>query len=345
MTDNDIAHRAAKTAVSLDLAAALAERDFGVIGRVSTLSGERDENFLIETPAGKYVLKITHPDENRGSIAFQTHALRHVEVRDPELPTPRVLLTRDGRLEVDFFDTVGAARTARLLSFLPGNLLAGIAVTPDLRATLGRMLARFDRALEDFSHPADSVPLKWDLCRAPDLRPMLSGIAGLVDRANVERALDKFETVLAPVLPKLRQQVIHNDMTPFNVLVSEANAITGILDFGDLIRAPLANDLAICCAYHIARRGDPLAPVLEIVAAYHEGNPLLREECDLVFDLMSVRLAITVLITEWNAARAPENRAYLLKNHPAAVTGLVRLGTIARADAQRRLRNACGMES
>jgi Ser/Thr protein kinase RdoA (MazF antagonist) len=320
---------------------------FDVRGPITALSGERDENFLIQDERGAFVLKITHPAEDRGAIAFQTRALLHIANADPVLPTPRLISARDGRYEVEIEDRRGVIRIARLLSFLPGTMAAHfLPASCALRTEIGTVLARLDRALAGFSDPSDTYELYWDIGRAPALRSMLPEIALPRDRANAERALDRFDAVIAPALARLRRQVIHNDLTPFNILVAAEHParITGVIDFGDLLRAPLVNDLAIACSYHIGRSGDPLAPVLEIVAAYHAVNPLEREECDLLYDLMATRLAMTVLITEWRAARNPENRAYILKNHPTATAGLIQLGMVTNLEAQHRLRRACALE-
>ena len=63
------------------------------------------------------------------------------------------------------------------------------------------------------------------------------------------------------------------------------------------------------------------------------------------YDLIATRLAMNLVIAEWRAARHPENRAYILKNHPAAVAGLVQLSGIARAQAQARVRRASGLDN
>jgi len=117
-----------------------------------------------------------------------------------------------------------------------------------------------------------------------------------------------------------------------------------VIDFGDLVRAPLINDLAIASSYHFAGEGEPLTPILEIVRAYHSVQPLKAEETDLLFDLVAMRMAMTILITEWRARRYPENRAYILKNHPAASLGLSRLDEISREAAQEQFRKACALE-
>ena len=62
-----------------------------------------------------------------------------------------------------------------------------------------------------------------------------------------------------PRLAGLRHQVIHNDYHLFNVLVAQddASRVTGIIDFGDMIRAPLVAEVATAAAYQLRGTDDP----------------------------------------------------------------------------------------
>ena len=80
------------------------------------------------------------------------------------------------------------------------------------------------------------------------------------------------------------------------------------------------------------------------VAAYHAVYPLLAEEIDILFDLIALRQAMTVTITEWRATLYPDNKAYILRNHPRAAAALDVLDRIGRVDGTARLRQACDME-
>lgn len=337
---------AAAARFSIDDARRIAKDQFGLEGGASLLSGERDENFLVESGKGAFVLKIAHPSEDPCQIAFHTRALLHVADRAPALPVPHVLPARNGRHEVEVVDGQGFLRVARILTFLPGTMAARLPIIGSgLRRAIGATLARMDAALEDFSDPADTFELSWDVTQCSALRPLISAVAEASDRSLAERAFDAFEHDVMPAYTGLRRQVIHNDLTPFNVLVGEDHdAVAGIIDFGDMIRAPRINDLAIACAYHIGAAGDALAPVLDIVSAYNAVARVPREECDLMPAIIAARLAITVVITEWHAARNSENRAYILKNHPTAVRGLNRLFAIPQDEARARFRAACGWD-
>jgi hydroxylysine kinase len=327
-------------------AAAFAKRLFGVDGAAQPLKGERDQNFLLRGLSGTFVLKITNPAEDRRVTDFQTRALLHVNKADPLLPVPELLHAENGTFEAEI-DTDGQTRIARLMSFLPGTMAINVAPSSALRTAIGRTLARLDLALSGFDHPEIDHDLSWDLKHATRLRHLLVHVENRSNRNRAERALDGFDAFVIPAQPHLREQVIHNDLSLFNVLVDEAepSRVLGVIDFGDLVRAPLINDLAIASSYHFAYGGEPLAPVVEIVRAYHAVHPLKAEETDLLFDLVAMRMAMTILITEWRARRYPENRAYILKNHPAASLGLSRLDELSREAAQVLFRKACALEA
>jgi len=332
--------------ISDEQASTLSARLFDIPGRATTLKGERDQNFLISGDKGRFILKITNPAEDRSITEFHTQALLHVARSDPTLLVPRVLPTVDGDYEAVMVDDEGRSRVVRLLSFLPGVMASTVASDKDIRSGIGSMLARFDLALKGFSHPAACYELSWDLTQVSRLRHLLSKVELADNRKRAEVALDAYERLVEPAVATLRKQIIHNDLNPYNVFVSETlpRKILGLIDFGDMIHAPLINDLAIAASYHVGKDGDTLQPVSEIVSAYNNILPLKPEECDLIYDLIATRLAMTVLITEWRAQRFPENRTYILKNHPAAAQGLARLADISRQDAQGRFRRLCGLE-
>jgi Ser/Thr protein kinase RdoA (MazF antagonist) len=332
--------------ISGEQASSLAAGLFGVHGVATALKGERDQNFLISGEKDRFVLKITNPAEDRSVTDFHTQALLHVIKADPTLSVPHIVPTVDGATEAVLTDDEGISRVVRLLSFLPGVMAATVPSDKDLRCGIGCVLARFDLALGGFSHPAASYELSWDLAQASRLRHLLPQVEMAENRRRAEAALDAYDRFVEPALRSLRKQIIHNDLNPYNVFVSETppRKILGVIDFGDMIHAPLVNDLAIASSYHVGGEGDALQPVCEMVEAYNRVLPLEARECDLLYDLIVTRLAMTVLITEWRARRFPENKTYILKNHPAAVQGLARLADIPRAAAQSRFRSLCGWE-
>jgi Ser/Thr protein kinase RdoA (MazF antagonist) len=172
---------------------------------------------------------------------------------------------------------------------------------------------------------------------------MLEAIPEAEHRDAASRILQVFEVQAAVRLDTLRSQVIHNDFNLSNLLVSgEPAALTGIIDFGDMIHAPLVCDVATAAAYQMLGGGDPLAALCYFVARFHEVLPLTHDEIEVLFDLAAARVVLILAITHWRAQRHPENRAYILRNMIAASDLLLQLNVMSREHTIGRLRNACG---
>lgn len=320
---------------------------YGIAGQASRLTSERDQNFRISAGDGReYALKISNPAEHPSINDFQVRALMHVAAVDPGLPVPRVLAALDGQSHLLLPFAENRTRGVRLLSYLPGVPLYTVERTATQRCQLAALLARLGLALRGFFHGAAGHDLAWDIKNASRLRALLAHIADAERRRTAQHFLDNFELHAQPLLPRLRAQVVHNDLNPHNVLVDPErhDCIAGILDFGDMVHTPLVNDVAVGASYHMNGAGDPWDAVAEFVASYHAVSPLEREEVDLLFDLIAARFVLTVTITGWRAQRYPENSAYILKNNAGAWNGLTYLRTLPRETAQARLRIACNME-
>jgi Ser/Thr protein kinase RdoA (MazF antagonist) len=137
----------------------------------------------------------------------------------------------------------------------------------------------------------------------------------------------------------LRSQVIHNDYHLYNVLVAPDDhaRIVGIIDFGDMLHAPLVGEVATAAAFHMAGCADPFEGPSQFVAAYHATLPLTDVEQEIVADLMATRHLITALISEWRAARYPENIAYIMRHNAAAWEALSQMADLSRNTARDRL--------
>ena len=176
-----------------------------------------------------------------------------------------------------------------------------------------RGLAQIDLALQGFTHPGDSQVLLWDMQRAAELRPLVKHVPDAVS-ALVGDCIDIFEEQVAPQFGGLRTQVIHNDLNPGNVLVtdSEPAVLAGVIDFGDMLRAPLVIDVAIAASY-LRATDDNLEALRAFVAGFESQLPLDGDEKSLLYDLIRTRLAATITILYWRAAIRPANDPYLKK--------------------------------
>jgi hydroxylysine kinase len=335
----------APPSVSVAEAESLALQHYGLTATATPLAGERDSNFHLRDLAGHdYVLKAMHPAEDPAVVDFQDQALLAIERNDPTLPVPRLIRPlATSATHLLWQGETGPPRILRVLTYLRGVPFArsGGSGPPPLQ-DLGRCLARLDLALGSLRHAAESHDLLWNLQYVARARGLLSHIADPARRAIPTQFLDRFERHALPILPGLRAQVIHNDFNPHNVLI-DGHGVAGIIDFGDMLRAPLVQDLATAAAYQIGDETAPLGGVSAMVAAYHEVLPLLRAEVEILADLIAARLVLTIAITTWRAARHPDNAAYITRNQETAWRGLHSLGALSRAESQAILLRACRM--
>jgi Ser/Thr protein kinase RdoA (MazF antagonist) len=319
----------------------IAQRSFDLRASAHPLASERDQNFRLRAEDGsEWVLKIANPAEEPAILDMQTLALLHIARVDPKLAVPRVRATPEGALfhEVDAGD--GRRSIVRVLSFLPGQLLDDAAPHPALARDVGATAARLARALRGFSHPASRHALLWDLTQAPDLRARTHHIANAGRRRAVEEILDHFAAHVLPRLQQQRAQVIHNDVSRMNTLV-DGHRVSGVIDFGDLIHAPLVCDLAVPISELLVGHPEPIAAAAEITAGYHAVTALEDEEIRLIFDLTATRCAMVVAVAHWRVRGHPENTAYIMAGVEDTATLIDQMREWGAERMYAALRRAC----
>jgi 4-aminobutyrate aminotransferase-like enzyme len=309
---------------------------------LTPLDGERDQNFRVDTPGGqRFLFKISNPADGLAVVGLQTAALRHIEQVDPGLPVMRALPTAAGEPWVEVPGPDGRSYPARLFTFLPGKVTPNTALTTQAIWSFGQTTARLGRALRGFFHPAADYGILWDITRAPELRPLLTHLGDGARKAQVKRVLDRFETRVAPVLPGLRAQVIHNDMSLYNVLLDDDLRVSGIVDFGDMTHAALVCDLAVSVADVLHGRADAIEAAEAMIGGYVSVTPLEDEEAGLLADLVATRLATEVTVTAWRVGLYPDNAAYAAGGEPGARAFLDAIEAEGIDAVGRRFREAC----
>ncbi|MCH9296082.1 phosphotransferase [Pantoea allii] len=335
-----VALSTAAPALSLPAIQSLVSEMYGIEGNIRPLASERDQNCCIEQADGtRYVLKISNPSEALSIVDFQIRALNHVAEVAPDLLIPRVVRTRKGQDCDNVTLADGAKTTVRMLTYLDGMQVKDTNRTPAQRRAMGTCLAQLDLALQGFTHPAASHDLLWNVSAAHRLMDKLEELVDPTRRRLAEKFMTRFTTHVLPRLSAVRAQVIHNDFHLYNVMVApeEQDRITGIIDFGDMLYAPLVGEVATAAAFQMSGQPDPFEGAAQFVGAYHKTLPLNDMEQDIVTDLMATRHLITVLITEWRAVRYPHNRAYIMRHNPAAWEALSFMADLSRDAARDRL--------
>jgi 4-aminobutyrate aminotransferase-like enzyme/Ser/Thr protein kinase RdoA (MazF antagonist) len=327
----------------------LAREYYGLRACARPLPSERDQNFLLTDDTGKrFVLKLANGCERESVLDMQNKAIERLTTAVPSLLLPRLCPTTQSELLVQVENGVGSKHFMRLLTYVPGKLLANVSPhTPELLTSLGRALGSITSGLVGFQHPAADRELKWDARRAGWVREYLKFIAPPERRRVVESFLDDFEKNVAPRLAGLRTSVIYNDANDYNVVVGEGDAWTrrviGVIDFGDMLRTTTVSDLAVGAAYAMLGKPAPLAAAGHVVAGYHEAFPLAEGELEVLFSLLCTRLCVSVTNSAYQRAAAPANE-YLAISEAPAWELLERLAAIHPEFAHFCFRHACGLE-
>ncbi|MGB3717254.1 MAG: aminotransferase class III-fold pyridoxal phosphate-dependent enzyme [Candidatus Promineifilaceae bacterium] len=317
---------------------------FDLTGDFRPLKSERDLNYRIRTGNGEgYVLKLSNADEDPGVIDFQTQALWHIEQQDPALPVPRVVRAKDGAAFTTVGDGRGTQHIVRVLTYLPGVILDDVTLTPALWHNVGKIAGRMDLALRGFFHPYARQEHPWDITRCAELRPHTYHIADDTARQNIEDVLDHMATNILPRLKRLRHQVIHADVDANNTLtdLDQPDSITGIIDFGDMIFAPIVAEVAIAADVAGVTNDNLIESLCAVVAGYDSVLPLEEEEIDLVYDLVLARIAATATIIAWRKVMRPDQPDYIHESEAPCWETIDNLLTRGRAQVRAHLRGIC----
>jgi 4-aminobutyrate aminotransferase-like enzyme/Ser/Thr protein kinase RdoA (MazF antagonist) len=283
---------------------------YGLAVTVSALPGERDSNFRLRTahapPAAdapgaaprEFVLKILDVATDAESIDCLVRVLDHLAEQDAALPVPRLFPTQQGEA-IGRFNADGVDYATCLVSYLPGRLLSASPQSTALLQNLGATQARLDRALQGFFHPSLTRRLAWDVRRLPELAQFSGHVESAALRDTVDRVSSAFRACL-PRLRGLRSQAIHGDCHAANLLVdSDGQSICGILDFGDMIHAPLIFEPAVAMSELLTEAVAPLDSLAEVLRGYAHGQTLQADEVESLYDIIIARHAVTVLVHAW----------------------------------------------
>jgi 4-aminobutyrate aminotransferase-like enzyme/Ser/Thr protein kinase RdoA (MazF antagonist) len=321
-----------------DWLSAVAER-FGATQPMERLDGEYDLNFRARDSRGPLIVKAMRAGCDPAYVEMQIAAIRHAACADPDLPLPEIV-----GAPFAVADETGQDRILWAQRALPGKPMG--ALPPQslpLLEDLGRAAGRLSRALRTFDHKLLGRPDKWRLTDGGWIAGRFSQMPE-PRRRLVQAALDAFEA-LRPALERLPQQAVHNDLNDWNVLVRQDAAapasVNGLIDFGDMTRAPVICDLAILAAYAMLDRDDPEQALAAVAAGYHAACPLTEAELAMLWPLVRLRLAVSVVNSTLEAQARPDDAYVTISQAPA--WRLMERPDLDGARILARLRLACGL--
>ena len=300
-----------------DDAIAIAGEKFAIeASSAERLNTERDDSFrLVSGDRPVAVLKVAHPADSWDAIDLQLRALEHARHADPSLPLQRIVPPPGGGLGL----TLPDGRIARVLEWIPGELLLDRTTNARELGALGDALGRLSKAMSTFPDVDARHLSAWDLATVPRLATLLAALPN----DAVAAAVDGFTTRVVPRLDELPRQVIHNDFNPGNVLVDpiEPGYVTGILDFGDVIYSLRVADLAIALCYQLSPLRHKWRDLTPMISAFERYVALTNAEREVLPDLVAARFAQRILVNGW-LERNGQDRA---GQHDANVSALTAL--------------------
>ncbi len=329
-------------------AARLASELYALECTAEALPGEYDDNFHLVTADDRhFVLKVMHPAHESSFVDMQARALQHLAKKLPDRELPRVIATNDGKLFTRVTAADGSPRFVWLLVYVQGQVLAKANPhTSELLASVGQLLGEIDTVLAGFDHPAAHRELQWDSARAAWIADSLNVIENESRRTLLKKFLALYQAEVVPALPHLRRTVIYGDANDHNVLVSDpwpqARRAKAVIDFGDMHHTITVSEPAIAAAYAILGKSDPLPAAQAVISGYHRAYPLQESEIKIIFPVIAMRLAVSVVLSAQRKKIRPDD-PYVSVSEASAWQALERLDKINPRHAHYAFRDVCNL--
>jgi len=317
---------------------------WGIEATLTRLNGEYDLNFMA-TGDCHYILKVMRAECKADFVDLQCRAFDHIRNVASAVPVPAIIKTENGAFFTTVADETGANRIVWLMEKIAGKVYAEWKPhSVDLIHDVGVCVGGMDKALQNFEHPALQRDFKWNLTQGDWVAQHINTIDD-VDRQRLISDIVQEFLAIKPVLDKLPDIAIHNDVNDYNIIVdgllNAAAHVTGLIDLGDMCAAPRICDLAITGAYIVLDHPDPETALAALVKGYHSIYPLTTVEVDLIWSLLRLRLAVSVVNSTLMAQANPDDPYIVISQTPAWAfleSSKVNSGLIAA-----RLRTACGL--
>jgi len=327
----------------------IAEKLFGIQGKAKLFPGERDQNFLIDCAGGKkFVLKISNLKEDEKFILGETSLIKYLG--EGGCAVPLLIKGVNGNYIAQYTQD-GKTFFVRMISFISGKPLGDVKRrSKELLFDIGMTIGKMDSILKNFKNDAFKRDFPWDLQNAPAVIKKYTPLIQDEElKGSVQQIAESYKKNVSPLQDVLRKSVIYNDANDYNILLEKGEKIeeryqrvAGIIDFGDSVFSYTVSDLAVTIAYTILNEQNPLLSAAEIVKGYHSAFPLKEEELSVLFDMIKMRLAVSVCMSAYQQSLSPGNKYLDISQQPIKRT-LPKLVSIHHRFAEETFRHAVGL--
>ncbi len=313
------------------------------VPEIKKLVGYANTNYLVVNNTNRFIFKTYQYTKLLWDIltAENTVLLHLAKTNTGDYPVPIPLLDSN-YLKVVVID--GKKNIIRLLSFLEGTFVGDVTIAKTIAKSIGTFLGKMDIQLEKFDdYVLKARTWEWDLQHFHLNKKFLPFIENRRNRSLVHYFFQQYEIHVAPFLPVLRKQVIHNDANEWNLLLKGAR-VSGIIDFGDLTYAPLVNEVAIAMTYIAYDKDNPLVWACSVLQGYHDSVPLKEDEIALLYYLIAARLCTSVCNAAYAKRMHPEN-SYVAVSEENAWAMLYRWIKLNPVMVNQEFRSAVGFKN
>jgi len=282
--------------------------------QISKLNGYANINYLVIDAQRKYVLK-EYPYEPQ-LVEFIEAENKILETLSEQIPG---YFQTPAKTNEDTFTVHDEqkGKVYRLLHYIEGGLFADAKHSKTLFESFGAILAKMDKSLQKIhSATIEARRYEWDILQIDLVKKFFKDIPNPADRKLVEYFYQQYNEVVRPMIPELRQSIIHNDANDYNVLVA-GDKISGIIDFGDTVYSLLINELAVAITYAVFGKDNPLEWAKPIIKGYAEILPLEEKEIDLLYYLIAARLCISLSKSANEKLSKPNDKYITVSEAPA----------------------------
>ncbi|XP_067085892.1 hydroxylysine kinase [Osmerus mordax] len=316
----------------------MVKRVFGLTpSLIRSLPSYDDQNFFVATTeGGEYVLKVMNSadSQNPTLLELQTHAMTFLHQRG--LPAQTALPTCTGQLmSLEDIDCGFGVHKylVRLLTYLPGSVIAKIPCSPQVLYEVGKMAAKMDTIMQEMEHPQlpslQRTNFIWSLSSIPLLEPYIPLMDGDPVQEVVKAVMEQYKTRIIPKLDYFRKCINHGDFNDHNILAqpdgSAGYKISGILDFGDMSSGYYVFELAITIMYMMIENPSPLDVGGPVLAGWESVFPLNEAEKEALYLLVLCRFCQSLVLARHAVVQQPENEEYLMTTAKTGIRHLCRL--------------------
>lgn len=257
-----------------------------------TSRGVSNNSFFVYTKSGEFVLRIYDTQSTKSAVRFEVALLEKLHAAGM-IPTPEILPNLRERL-VTTVSMGGKQRYAILMRKLSGRIVVPtdyslISAVAKTHAQLHVVSARLIRPRQSVQKTLDHGRF-WFTKEMSRVEEQFTSY-GLWDAYRTQ-ALD-LQTALrqiSRVIVRLPSAECHLDYDSDNILTN-GKRITGVIDFGDVVHAPLVMDLGYSLWWWLFC--NPVkkhqAILKSYLSAYQKVRPLLQKEKELLKVFIQLR--------------------------------------------------------